>query len=174
MTVPASCPMGITAVGGTTQQNPEVAASLSSGGFSNYYSAPSYQSSQTNAYVTALGDTYSGLYNAAGRGIPDVAAQAENFQIVQDGSTNSVAGTSCAAPTFAGIVSLLNDYLVSQGKSPMGFLNPFLYGKGSGGLTDITSGNNPGCNTNGFSAGTGWDPVTGLGTPNHSALQKLV
>lgn len=35
---------------------------------------------------------------------------------------------------------------------------------------DITTGNNPGCNTNGFSASEGWDPVTGLGTPNYPAL----
>jgi tripeptidyl-peptidase-1 len=103
-----------------------------------------------------------------------VAAQAQNFQVVQGGSSTSVDGTSCSAPTFASIVALLNDYLVSQGRSPLGFLNPFLYGKGSAGLNDITQGSNPGCNTNGFSAGTGWDPVTGLGTPNFSSLQKLV
>ncbi|KAF8265081.1 peptidase S8/S53 domain-containing protein [Lactarius quietus] len=41
-------------------------------------------------------------------------------------------------------------------------------------LNDITSGSNPGCNTNGFSAGVGWDPVTGLGTPNFGAMQLLL
>ena len=35
---------------------------------------------------------------------------------------------------------------------------------------DITVGNNPGCHTKGFSAVAGWDPVTGLGTPNFGAL----
>jgi len=37
-------------------------------------------------------------------------------------------------------------------------------------LTDITSGANAGCGTNGFSAVTGWDPLTGLGTPDYEAL----
>jgi hypothetical protein len=62
--------------------------------------------------------------------------------------------------TFSGIVSLLNDFRLSQGKSSLGFLNPLLYSTGAAGLNDITSGNNPGCDTNGFSAGTGWDPVS--------------
>ena len=156
------------------QSNPEVAAGLSSGGFSDYYSAPPYQSTQTKSYVSSIGNQYSGLFNPSGRGIPDVAAQAENFQVVQGGFSTSVDGTSCSAPAFASIVALLNDYLVSQGKSPLGFLNPFLYGKGKAGLNDITQGSNPGCNTEGFAAGTGWDPVTGLGSPNFAALQMLV
>jgi tripeptidyl-peptidase-1 len=60
----------------------------------------------------------------------------------------------------AGIISLLNDYLISQGKRPLGFLNPWLYGKGLEGINDIRYGSsNQGCNTNGFSATTGWDPV---------------
>lgn len=171
--VPASCPW-VTSVGGTTSSGPETAAQLSSGGFSNYYTAPDYQSSATAGYVSSLGNTYSGLYNPKGRGIPDVAAQALNFAIVQGGSQTGASGTSCAAPTFAGIIALLNDYRASQGKGPLGFLNPFIYGNGAAGLNDITSGNNPGCQTNGFSAAQGWDPVTGMGTPNFSALQKLV
>lgn len=85
-----------------------------------------------------------------------------------------MSGTSAASPTFAGVIALLNDYLISQGKPPLGFLNPFLYSKGVSGLNDITRGNNPGCNTNGFSASTGWDPVTGLGSPNLSKLMTLV
>jgi hypothetical protein len=59
----------------------------------------------------------------------------------------------------AGIISLLNDYLISQGKPPLGFLNPWLYGNGLGGFNDITLGSNPGCTTPGFSAAPGWDPV---------------
>ena len=61
--------------------------------------------------------------------------------------------------TVAGIISLLNDYRLSQGKPPLGFLNLWLYGRGSEGLNDITSGSNPGCNTEGFTAIKGWDPV---------------
>jgi len=69
---------------------------------------------------------------------------------------------------------LLNDRLIAAGKSPLGFLNPFLYSTGASALNDITTGDNPGCNTNGFPADTGWDPVTGLGTPNFPALFTAV
>jgi hypothetical protein len=61
--------------------------------------------------------------------------------------------------TVAGIISLLNDYLLSKGSAPLGFLNPWLYGEGLPGIDDITSGSNPGCGTDGFSAIPGWDPV---------------
>ena len=64
----------------------------------------------------------------------------------------------------------LNDRLIAAGKSPLGFLNPFLYSTGKSALNDITSGSNPGCNTNGFPAKKGWDPVTGLGTPDFVKL----
>jgi hypothetical protein len=59
----------------------------------------------------------------------------------------------------AGIVSLLNDYLLSTGRAPLGFLNPWLYGRGLDGLNDIISGSNLGCKTKGFTAVVGWDPV---------------
>lgn len=70
--------------------------------------------------------------------------------------------TTADAPhsqTFAGVVALLNDFRLANGNAPLGFLNPLLYSTGAAGLNDITSGSNPGCDTNGFSAGTGWDPV---------------
>ena len=54
---------------------------------------------------------------------------------------------------------MLNDYLISNGKPPLGFLNPWLYDIGQGGLNDITFGSNPGCHTDGFYASDGWDPV---------------
>lgn len=38
-------------------------------------------------------------------------------------------------------------------------------------MCDVILGDNPGCNTNGFKAAKGWDPVTGLGTPNFAALK---
>ena len=60
---------------------------------------------------------------------------------------------------MAGIISLLNDYLISNGKPPLGFLNFLLYFYGVEGLNDITSGSNPGCGTEGFPAVEGWDPV---------------
>jgi tripeptidyl-peptidase-1 len=58
----------------------------------------------------------------------------------------TVSGTSASAPTFASIIALLNDELIAAGKPPLGFLNPLLYSAPET-LTDITSGNNPGCNT---------------------------
>jgi tripeptidyl-peptidase-1 len=48
---------------------------------------------------------------------------------------------------------------MGEGKAPLGFLNPWLYGHGRFGFTDITSGKNPGCGTEGFTAVQGWDPV---------------
>jgi tripeptidyl-peptidase-1 len=54
----------------------------------------------------------------------------------------------------------------------VGFINPVLYANPSA-LNDIKKGNNPGCLTNGFSAVSGWDPVTGLGTPNYTKLLKV-
>jgi hypothetical protein len=41
-------------------------------------------------------------------------------------------------------------------------------------FNDITTGSNPGCSTNGFSAAKGWDPVTGMGSPNFPALKKAL
>ena len=105
--------------------------------------------------------------------IPDVAAQADLFRIFIAGEAVSIGGTSAAAPTFSGIVSLLNSARLSAGAPPLGFLNPLLYALGAahaGAFNDITHGGNQGCNTTGFTAVTGWDPVTGLGTPNFPKL----
>ena len=63
---------------------------------------------------------------------------------------------------MAGIIALLNDYQLSQGKPPLGFLNPWLYGlydNGLKGINDVKYGSNPGCGTIGFNATEGWDPV---------------
>ncbi|KAH8108266.1 family S53 protease-like protein [Phellopilus nigrolimitatus] len=172
-TFPSGCPY-MTSVGATTGVT-ETAADFSSGGFSNYFGTPSYQSSVVSAFLSAQGSTNSGLFNTSGRGFPDVSAQGENVEIIVGGESGTVAGTSCSSPIFASVVALLNDRLVAAGKSPLGFLNPFLYSDaGKAALNDVTSGDNPGCNTNGFTARTGWDPVTGLGTPNFPALLSAV
>ncbi|KII88063.1 hypothetical protein PLICRDRAFT_30516 [Plicaturopsis crispa FD-325 SS-3] len=172
-TFPSGCPF-MTSVGATTGISPETAADFSSGGFSNYFGTPSYQASAVSAYLTAIGSTNSGKFNTSGRAFPDVSAQGENVEIVVGGETGTVAGTSCSSPIFASVVSLLNDELIAAGKSPLGFLNPFLYSTGASALNDVTTGDNPGCSTNGFSARAGWDPVTGLGTPNFAALRTAV
>jgi tripeptidyl-peptidase-1 len=110
----------------------------------------------------------------SGRAYPDVSAQSDYFQVVLGGRTTGEAGTSASCPTVASIISLLNDYRLSIGKSSLGFLNPLIYGNLPTGFNDITSGQNPGCGTNGFKALAGWDPVTGFGTPDFGKLQALV
>ena len=164
----------MTSVGATQGINPETAADFSSGGFSNYFGIPSYQADAVSSYLSKLGSTNSGKFNASGRGFPDIATQGVDFEVVIDGSVEGVSGTSCSSPTLASIISLLNDRLIASGKSPLGFLNPFLYSTGASALSDITSGSNPGCNTNGFPAKAGWDPVTGLGTPDFNKLLSAV
>ncbi|RDX48143.1 subtilisin-like protein [Lentinus brumalis] len=170
---PASCPF-VTTVGGTIHVSPEVAVSFSGGGFSNYFARPSFQNTAVSTFLTKLGNTNAGLFNTTGRAYPDVAAQGQGFQVVIGGRVSSVGGTSASSPTFAGVIALLNDFRLSEGKAPLGFLNPLIYSTGVTGFNDITSGNNPGCGTNGFTAGTGWDPVTGLGTPDFLKLQSLI
>ncbi|KAH9166016.1 subtilisin-like protein [Lactarius sanguifluus] len=172
-TFPATCPY-VTAVGGTTGHGPEIAASISGGGFSNIFRRPNYQEQAVTEFLRHLGNQYEGKYNATSRGIPDISAQALNFPIILKGEKQVGDGTSASAPVVAGIISLLNDYLISRGKVSLGFLNPWLYGTGKNGLTDITSGSNPGCNTDGFSAVEEWDPVTGVGTPDFQRLLAIL
>nr|GAT61289.1 family S53 protease-like protein [Mycena chlorophos] len=174
-TAPGGCPF-ITSVGGSTGLPPQTAASLSGGGFSQHFTAPDYQMGAVAGYLEYLGNTtYAGLYNRSGRGMPDIAAQAENVEITWIGLDWLVAGTSCASPIFASIIALLNDHLIAAGRPVLGFLNPWLYSPaGSAAFDDVTSGNNPGCNTTGFNATVGWDPVTGLGTPNFTRMLRAL
>lgn len=170
---PASCPYATT-VGATEKFMPEVAVGadiagfFSGGGFSNYFSRPSYQDAVVSSYIKSLGTKYAGLYNTSGRGYPDVAAQGSNYLIEIGGVDQLLDGTSCSAPTFSSVIGLLNDYRISQGQSSLGFLNPLIYSKwlGTAALNDITSGSSAGCNTTGFPAQKGWDAVSGGGTPN--------
>lgn len=180
---PASCPY-ITSVGATYQFNPEVAALdtrftlpfTSGGGFSNYFAQPDYQKDAVTAYLKSNNyfPQYAGLFNASGRAIPDIAAQGVNFSIVWNGTVMEVDGTSCATPTAAAILALVNDALVAAGKPTLGFLNPWLYSKGFEAFNDILSGSSAGCNTPGFPAQQGWDAVTGLGTPVSSSPLRFL
>ncbi|KAE9405292.1 family S53 protease [Gymnopus androsaceus JB14] len=183
-TFPSGCPW-VTSVGSTNLTNndagnlTETAATFSAGGFSNYFTIPSYQNDAVNLYLDGLGSMYSGKYNSSrkARAYPDVSTNGVNYTIILNdvlqiiGLKASVGGTSCSSPTFASIIALINDRLIGVGKPRLGFLNNRLYAKAtSGAFNDITTGSNPGCGTNGFPAAQGWDPVTGLGTPNFGNL----
>jgi kumamolisin len=137
----------------------------SGGGVSAVFPMPSWQA---NAGVPVLTDAKhkhnKSADNTGGRGVPDVAGDASpetGYQIRVDGEQQVVGGTSAVAPLWAGLIAALNQRL---GKK-LGFLNPRLYALGKTPFFDITSGNN-----GAFSAGPGWDPCTGLGSPNGMAL----
>ncbi|KAH8801761.1 peptidase S8/S53 domain-containing protein [Xylogone sp. PMI_703] len=185
---PASCPY-VTAVGATHQFKPEVAAFrpgevdkngvfqqlyASGGGFSNYFTRPSYQNAVVQDYITALQGKYDGLYNKSGRAYPDIAAQGQNFAFVWNGTFGAISGTSAATPLMSGIIALINDVLLSTGQPTLGFLNPWIYAQGFQGFTDVTNGSAAGCQVDGFPATEGWDPVTGFGTPNFPVLRQMV
>ncbi|KAI4146303.1 MAG: hypothetical protein L6R39_003502 [Caloplaca ligustica] len=183
---PAACPY-VTSVGGTFHVEPEIAIGFSSGGFSDRFPRPAYQEAAVTTYLNSIGDTFKGLYNPNGRGFPDVAAQAYNFTVIDQGKEIRVGGTSASSPAFAGIVALLNGARLAQGRKPLGFLNPFIYKYGYRGLTDIVNGGSKGCTGRdiysglptpvvpgaGWNATKGWDPVTGYGTPNFPVLLAL-
>ncbi|CAJ2512406.1 Uu.00g054210.m01.CDS01 [Anthostomella pinea] len=180
---PASCPW-VTSVGSTRYLN-ETATFFSSGGFSDYWARPAYQEAAATAYLEKLGDKQAPYFNASGRGFPDIATQGYGFRVFDQGSLKSYQGTSCSAPTFAGMVGLLNDARLRANMTVVGFLNPLLYSSPSA-LNDITLGGSTGCDglarfhgdPNGspvipyasWNATAGWDPVTGLGTPNFPKL----
>jgi uncharacterized protein (TIGR03437 family) len=143
----------------------------SSGGASMFYSRPAWQ-------------TGPGVPSVNARLVPDISFAAawdhDPYLIVADGEVWSWGGTSAATPFFAGVLSILNQYLVSTGvqaRPGLGNINPRLYQLAqttSGVFHDITTGNNiipcktgtPDCTTGryGYNAGPGWDPVTGLGS----------
>jgi tripeptidyl-peptidase-1 len=150
-------------------------AYYSGGGFSNLFPLPSYQAEAVKHFMDHYAPDYGpNVYNNTGkaRGFPDVSAIGLKVATVFNGQTYGIGGTSASAPIFAGIVTLLNEARIAAGKGPLGFLNPTLY-KNPDAFNDITIGNNPGCGTEGFDAVPGWDPVTGLGSPNYEKLEKV-
>ncbi|KAJ7870933.1 subtilisin-like protein [Mycena olivaceomarginata] len=167
-TFPPSCPW-VTTVGATIGIGPETAFNLTGGGFSNYFPIPSYQSDAVAGFLKQLPTEFQGIFNSNGRGYPDVSLQGSSFAVVNGGEITVESGTSASTPTFASIVSLINDQLIAAGKPVLGFLNPFLYYYASTALTDITAGHNSGnvcpVSSVAFDAGVGWDPLTGSGTP---------
>eukprot|EP00949_MAST-11_sp_MAST-11-sp1_P004289 g4289.t1 len=174
---PSSSPW-ITSVGGTAGLGGnETAAGLSSGGFSNRWARPAWQKDAVNAYLSQPGIPPKDVFNSSNtRGSPDISAQAVNFLVVQFGVPIPVAGTSCASPTAAAVIGLLNDVRLAAGKSTLGFLNPLIYGQSMSSWNDITSGESGGCgfSQGGWPAKVGWDPVTGCGTPDFAKLKTVV
>jgi len=153
----------------------------SGGGFSSVNLQPSYQSTAVNGYLNSgIPLPNSTVYNATGRGYPDISAIGYNGFVIDQGQPDLVSGTSMSTPIVAAIFGLiLADYQQRTGNT-LGFLNPALY-KGiqsnPGIFYDITVGDNcasAGCKgaggMDGFLCTKGWDPVTGLGTPRYNAL----
>lgn len=150
------------------------------GGTSIYFPKPAWQAGP-------------GVPNDGARDVPDVAMAAsiyhDGYQVINGGVTNTNGGTSAAAPVFAGVISLLNQYLVSKGiqsKPGLGNINPNLYrlaAAGAGVFHDITLGSNIvpcGIGTldcpngiMGFSAGPGYDLASGLGSVDVAKLISL-
>lgn len=140
----------------------------SGGGISTVYPIPFWQ---TN-FITAANQGSTAFRNS-----PDVAMVASNVLVVLNGISSKVGGTSIAAPLWAGLTALINQQAAQNGLSPVGYLNPSLYGIALGPnyhscFHDITTGNNFGTNSSTeFSAEPGYDLCTGLGTP---AGQNLI
>ncbi|EFX03902.1 protease s8 tripeptidyl peptidase [Grosmannia clavigera kw1407] len=192
-----SCPW-VTGVGATevpanrTVFDPEEAALVmrltnfsSGGGFSNIFSTPSYQAEAVASYFKNSNTSYpyyfdgnwqnatGGIYNRNGRGMPDVSANGWRYPVTKFDYFYLSGGTSQSAPLFAALLNRIIDERIKAGKpGPLGFINPVLYSHPEV-LNDITKGTNPGCNTWGFEASKGWDPVTGLGTPNYPKMLEL-
>jgi kumamolisin len=127
------------------------------GGVSMTFPEPAYQSM---AGVPASGH----------RGVPDVAGNAApdtGYLVRIDGADLIVGGTSAVAPLWAGLVALMNEDLGET----VGFLNPYLYKQpATAAFRDITQGNNDLTGVGAFTAGPGWDPCTGLGSPDGTLL----
>ena len=151
------------------QPNREIGWIDSGGGFSHVFAKPSYQN------TLPAGSTPIGTM----RGVPDVAFQASSRTgpLVYDTGASAggwfiVGGTSCSSPQFAGLVAIA-DQIAGHG---LGQINPTLYKLASGTnyntyFYDVKTGNNQADpSVPGYPATAGWDPVTGLGTPNAATL----
>jgi tripeptidyl-peptidase-1 len=175
---PGGCPY-ILSVGATqiapnaSVTAPETACETviySGGGFSNVFPMPKYQKAAVEHYIDTVPIPYGAdRYNNSGmvRAFPDVSANGAKYVVALDGGYKyHLYGTSASSPTFGSILTLINEVRLDAGKSPLGFVNPALYAHPNM-LNDIVTGGNQGCGTPGFQSAKGWDPVTGLGTPNY-------
>ena len=140
------------------------------GGISAFFPMPSYQS-QANVPPSVNPG------HARGRGVPDIAGDADpatGYIVRVDGKQFVIGGTSAVAPLWAGLVALLNQHM----NKPLGFINPLLYSTpviSAGSFHDISVGNNDASGSiGGYKASKGWDPCTGLGSPDGAKLMKAL
>jgi kumamolisin len=139
--------------------------SSTGGGVSDVFSLPAWQAS---AHIPSSANPG----GKQGRGVPDVAGDADpvtGYEVLVDGQKAVFGGTSAVAPLWAGLVAIMNQQL----SKPIGFINPSLYHltASSKAFRDITSGNNVSSSERGaYTAKRGWDPCTGLGSPNGTNL----
>ncbi|KAI0305677.1 subtilisin-like protein [Multifurca ochricompacta] len=165
---------------GASVNDPESACEriiFSGGGFSDIFPMPSYQEAVVTNFLKEHPPPYSAAqFNNSGkaRGFPDLSANGANYVIAIDGLFELVFGTSASSPVVGSMITMINDARLAVGKRPVGFINPAIYSpKFAHAFNDITTGNNPGCTTDGFTAVKGWDPVTGVGTPKFDKLLPL-
>ena len=159
---------------------PEASWSGSGGGFSSQFQPASYQTAPVQGYLdSGVAMPPPKLFNSTGRPVPDVAAVGTNFKTCSSDYWGTETGTSAATPTFAALITRVNAKRLASGKATLGFLNPYLYAfaaqNGGSVGQDITSGNNRNdqC-TAGFNCAKGWDPISGLGTPNYPSLETYL
>jgi subtilase family serine protease len=153
--------------------DPGATDQASGGGFSHLFTRPGYQ------------DAIPGTGTA--RGVPDVSADATGHTgmalVISAGGgkidTSDSGGTSASTPFWAGVIALADQYAHRN----LGFVNPALYRIARStryhqAFHDVTRGNNtvkfPPKTFTGYHAGPGWDPVTGLGSPNAQVLIPLL
>jgi kumamolisin len=131
--------------------------SASGGGVSTFFHVPPFQSAE------GLNPASANAPHDPGRGVPDVSANADNYQVFVRGESVSLSGTSAATPLWAALISRINQ---GTGRKA-GLLNQMLYGplRAAGALNDVTTGDN-----GAYSAGAGWDACTGLGSPDGTAI----
>ncbi len=169
---PASSPYAL-ACGGTSLQaasgkitsetvwNDGANGGAGGGGVSNFFALPPWQEGLRVTTSQGAG----GLLQK--RGVPDVSGDADpqtGYDVRVDGSNAVFGGTSAVAPLWAGLIARIN---AAKG-SPVGYIHPQLYKNGAA-LHDITQGNN-----GDFSAATGWDACTGLGSPDGQKVATAV
>ncbi len=124
------------------------------GGVSDVFALPDWQAD--SGVPTATG-------GMGGRGVPDVAANADpetGYQVLVDGTRAVYGGTSAVAPLWGALIARLAQSI----GTPLGLIQPRLYGLESG-FRDVTSGDN-----GAFAAKAGWDACTGLGSPDGAEL----